>query len=824
SIGGGGGIGGQGNASRSSKTLSATLELAVGGGGGTGADGGSITIGSANAPFAATVSTSGARAYGLLAQSVGGGGGIGGTGSANSLLTLTVGGQGSVAGNGGNVSVYAGTGSGTDRISTNGAGAHALVAQSVGGGGGIAGDVSSPGLSLARRFSGVNGSGSGGSVSVDFNGAIQTVGAGAFGIFAQSVGGGGGFGGDASGSFASSTSSGGSGRGGAVTVNQQGTILALGSGGIGIFAQSQGPSGSSAINVTVGGTVYGDQRGGAGVLISSGHDNSLTVTSSGFLSGNGGTAIRYQGDQSTSAGSVLNVYNYGTIFDDVILTNTSGNSAGTVYNYSNNTLVSRSLQANVVNAGTIIVGGRNEIGTTVITGNFEQTRAGTLKLDADFAAGRIDRLSVQGDARLDGRIQVAALSLLPRALTFLDVGGTATGTLQGSRMNNLFDFSISRTGNVYTVTPDADFADPTLGLTPAQTRTAQHLQALWNAGGGSFGPLFTALAATDGGGYANLLGSVQSDTRNAPAAENLALAQQRLDRTMSCPVFAGSSATPVQSECVWSQASGGTSNQGAFNDAAAYGDRVFAVALGGQKRIATDWFLGATAAYENSQIQSSNGGFKANGQMFSVGASVKRESGPWLVAAAAAGNFGSFDTSRFASLANLGGVAKGTQDIGGFGGRLRAAYTWAAERFYVRPFVDLDVVYTTAGGYGESGAGLFNQQVAHSANWAVLGTPSVEVGSRFDVGPDYLMRGYARVGLTVSSLHDWSVQSRFAAAPAGADSFAVMLPLDTVYGRVGAGVQLANIANALSVRLEYDGAFSGHTTRNGGAVRVSLGF
>ncbi len=821
SVGGGGGIAGQGNATRSSKILSATLELAVGGTGGTGGDGGTVQIGAPNSPFTANITTHGDRAYGLVAQSVGGGGGIGGTGSADTLTSLTLGGSGNVAGNGGNVSVYAGSGAST--IITDGAGAHALVAQSVGGGGGIGGDVSSPGLSLSRHDVGGNGRGSGGSVNVDFNGTIETTGSGAFGIFAQSVGGGGGFGGDASGSFAGSTSSGGGGAGGAVTVNQQGTIFAVGTGGVGIFAQSQGPGGTGVISVTVQGTVIGNQNGGAGVLVSGGHNNTLTITDGGYVSGNGGTAISYAGNQSTSAGSVLDVYNYGTIDGDVILTNAGGTSAGTVNNYSNNTLNAHLIEANVVNTGTIIVGGRNQIGATHITGNFEQTRTGTMKLDADFAAGRIDHLTVDGNAKLDGRVSVAAATLLPRALTFLDVGGTSTGSLQGVH-SNVFDFTVAQSGNSYTLNVAANFDQPGYGLTTPQARAADYLQSLWNAGGGSFGSFFATLAAANAGAYSGALSSLTSDTMNAPAADNLALMQQRLDRMMSCPAFQGASALPVQTECVWAQAGGGNISQGSFDGAASYGDTVYSFTMGGQKQIAPDWFLGFAAGYENSQIQNSGSSFKSAGQVFSAGASLKYQTGAWLFAGGLGGNFGSFDNTRVATIGSFGGTATSTQDVGGFGGRLRAAYTWTADSVYVKPYVDLDLIYTNAGSYGESGAGLLDQQVSQSSRWGVVGTPSVEIGKRFDLGPGYTLRGYARAGVSVSSVRDWTTQTRLAAAPSGAGGFDVTLPMDTVYGRVGAGVQLAGTNNGLSVRVEYDGAFSGHTSRNGGSLRVAQAF
>src|SRR5690606_5961607 len=102
-------------------------------------------------------------------------------------------------------------------------------------------------------------SGNGGAVNVTVNSNLTTSGANAFGIIAQSIGGGGGLGGDADGGFAGSTGVAGnsSGTGGDVTVTQSGAINATGSGSTGIFAQSDGPDGTGVVTVNVNGTVAG---------------------------------------------------------------------------------------------------------------------------------------------------------------------------------------------------------------------------------------------------------------------------------------------------------------------------------------------------------------------------------------------------------------------------------------------------------------------------------------------------------------------------------------------------------------------------------------
>src|SRR3546814_14186136 len=130
---------------------------------------------------------------------------------------------------------------------------HAIIAQSIGGGGGIAGDVSLP-LQLDRdawggSSGGETSSGNGHDVNVTVNGSIATTGDGAFGIIAQSISGGGGLGGDSAASFAGSNGGQATQAAGNVTVTQSGTIETLGYGSNAIFAQSVGPQGSGVIIV-----------------------------------------------------------------------------------------------------------------------------------------------------------------------------------------------------------------------------------------------------------------------------------------------------------------------------------------------------------------------------------------------------------------------------------------------------------------------------------------------------------------------------------------------------------------------------------------------
>ncbi|RII82041.1 autotransporter outer membrane beta-barrel domain-containing protein [Neopusillimonas maritima] len=231
SVGGGGGVGGDATAgaaailANNEFTMNTTLGL--GGDGGAGGKGGAIVLG-----LSGTQATRGHGALAILAQSIGGGGGAGGVGNAASVvaipleeknyqLGLSAGGKGGSGATGGSITA---TTHGDSVLSTLGSGAPALVAQSVGGGGGVAGNAGSQGIGgkLTTKVSvgGDGGSGNhGGNVSVLHSGKITTggryqvqyqtesgetalttpiaIGGSSHGIVAQSIGGGGGMAGNA---------------------------------------------------------------------------------------------------------------------------------------------------------------------------------------------------------------------------------------------------------------------------------------------------------------------------------------------------------------------------------------------------------------------------------------------------------------------------------------------------------------------------------------------------------------------------------------------------------------------------------------------------
>ncbi|RUW83331.1 autotransporter outer membrane beta-barrel domain-containing protein, partial [Mesorhizobium sp. M8A.F.Ca.ET.059.01.1.1] len=194
SIGGSGGVGGASGTSAKDSNVAITLSL-----GGAGGDGGKSDFVHVTNFDTGEILTKGDNSYGIFAQSIGGGGGAAGagsteTGSAETSVSLAIGGLGGVGSRGGDVTV-----DNHGKITTLGYLSHGIFAQSVGGGGGASGaaaNTSKADMTIGGAASLPSGDGSnGGHVIVNNDGAIETWKDGALGIFAQSIGGGGGYGG-----------------------------------------------------------------------------------------------------------------------------------------------------------------------------------------------------------------------------------------------------------------------------------------------------------------------------------------------------------------------------------------------------------------------------------------------------------------------------------------------------------------------------------------------------------------------------------------------------------------------------------------------------
>ncbi len=462
SIGGGGGVAGSGSTlTTESPAPTGGVEVNVSNGGI--GDGGTASIASAML----NLSTSGANAYGVLAQSIGGGGGLGfaqnaaggGIVSDNFLV--------STPSNGGLVSLVFAAGS---QIVTQGAGAHAIVAQSIGGGGGIANYSSGTPMLTVGSEGASNGVGDGGVVQITSNGTIYTSGAGAYGILAQSIGGGGGLIGGNGSLYAGTTTGTPSDPswGGQVEIIQYGAITTPGINSVGIFAQSRGTWFADEIYIAVNGSVNGgsgDQ--GYGIWVDGGNfTNQLMIEQGGFVSAASGGAIHYTGS------GALDVMNFGEVAGSVSV------GSGTFYNegtYSPGSTVAAPPPPSLFTTA-MFASSTPSVNPVNVDGNYIQTRKGTLLLNFTSAKER-DYFHASGTALFQGKLRLN----LPRGFTASVLGShtllEADGglTARFSKLeSSIPSLSLRLKGGDIVV--KQDFTNlPGVRYTPNQKAVAQHL-------------------------------------------------------------------------------------------------------------------------------------------------------------------------------------------------------------------------------------------------------------------------------------------------------------------------------------------------------------
>ncbi|CAN7213824.1 autotransporter outer membrane beta-barrel domain-containing protein [Cupriavidus necator] len=826
-------------------------------------DGGSVSIDSAGtSDGASTIVTTGALAFGMMAQSVGAGGGYVALTSGETAaqpVTLSLNASDGVAGGGGAVSLSLGAGA---SITTGGQNAVGMLGQSIGGGGGIAALGTRPGLvTLAATAS--NGSGDGGPVRAVVDGGLQTTGSGGVGVLAQSVGGGGGLAGDLSavsyglGLVRSAGIAGGSGRGGPVTVEVggQGMVYTTGDNAPGILAMSLGggavfkdggvymkdgqtsasaAGGPVSVHLAANGAVstqganspaiaavsWGAATGDSAATVDIAVDKGASVSANG-RSGTGVlayaqsmTTIRNAGlidaDTAISAKRQAVVENTGTIRGNVDIGRDSGlastfnNHAGATF-YSGNTLYINNGTLN--NAGTLNPGGPGVMTTTRLNfGSFNQLASGTLAADLDFAGKASDQLSNAGGSRFAGTVT---------PLTRYPVRGTALAIIHSDQplagdavqlgiasASPVFAYALRQSDDKRNVliSVDAHFQSPGAALNRDQAGVANHLQALWNTADARAASVFDPLAAiADPSAYARALNTIASDVALARASSRRHENYAFLNRLMSCPYFSEGDARQAEGECAWGRAIGGSVERTATSEDAGYRSTQGGVQFGVQKAIAPDWYLGGSFRYAHTSTRSADGAMRASSDGGQAGLTLKRQLGNWLFAGALFGGYEASTQRRDIALPRMFATANSKPDTYFFGARARASYQVPFQAWYLKPFADLDVTYDHTPAYRESGAGVFNLAYGARGRTAWMVTPGLEVGGRVELAGATL-RPYLAVGASALLSGDATASvslAEFSAAP-----FQITTRMPKWYGDATAGFELLT-QGGWAVRAEY---------------------
>ncbi|HEY9346448.1 MAG TPA: autotransporter outer membrane beta-barrel domain-containing protein, partial [Inquilinus sp.] len=224
--------------------------------------------------------------------------------------------------------------------------------------------------------------------------------------------------------------------------------------------------------------------------------------------------------------------------------------------------------------------------------------------------------------------------------------------------------------------------------------------------------------------------------------------------------------------------------------------------IGAQHEIASDWYLGASLGFGQSWT-TVDGGSSGNGDTYDGSVTLKRVMGPWQFAGSMAFAGGSFESYRRVDIPGITSeTLKSDPSIFLAGGRLRAAYEFAFDDWYIRPYGDLDVVYSELPGFEEKGDDFNALNVHDSSKTSVALSPMVEFGGRLDLDPETTLRAYAAFGVSYQPDNTRTIHSSFVGASSASDTFSDQIDSPEMLGRIDVGVQLFR-AGGFELKGEY---------------------
>lgn len=786
------------------------LAQSVGGGGGTvsaiysqGADktrvslgGGKGDGGQVSIVHAGALQTWGANAHGLLAQSLGGGGGavrLRGAGASEYSVNPAT-----ASGAGGLVDIALGE---NGSIQTWGTGAFGILAQSIGGGGGYL-DDGTPGI---QQVDGVAvaqaGTGNGGNIVLNIQGTVRTEGDQAPAVFAQSIGGGGGLIAGSAGASAKGT-----GHGGKVSVTVGGLVAARGKDSSGIFAQSAGAeAGDIAIVVAEGGSVIGGKGDAAAIQLAGGAKNLVQLNAGAQVHAESGIALRTEG-------GATRVVNRGSLSGSLLLGQTEAGQVlnhGALYAGERLALAGGTLD----NRGRLGVGGGLLPAAGELEGNLVQRGSGSYAPKIDFTNGLADHLTVTGKAQMAGVLAVQGINHAPGKTFEVLQAQSGLELAQGfeSRGTAVFDYPFRQDGDELKVGIKADFTRHQAFMSEDQGELASYLGRKWAdaesraaaedvqplrlgsvavsqaAGDRSpdgFVAVFDAVAqADDPDGYADVLDQVATDALQAPVAIMPLAHRMFLNRTMECPEGA---AGGVASACLWANVEGNWLHRRSHHDDMGFRYDATRLMVGGQRPVANGWVLGGGLSYENSQGKTDDVSIKTNGHAVTGVFFARKEVGAWSYAGAVSLGYGDYDTRRAVYTGT--GVVQPRSDWHSYfaGLRASAAYRHQMGNAYIKPAVDVDVMYQRVPGYSEHGGGAFDLAFDRASDVRAMLSPSVEIGTAIPF-EGATLQPFLGVGLSWMPGNDWKTDAHLRADDSG-DRFRLNQGLPSLFAEYRAGL------------------------------------
>ncbi|MZQ90904.1 hypothetical protein GVY41_17445 [Frigidibacter albus] len=781
--------------------------------------------------------TFGDNSSGQIIQSIGGGGGevqVTGLDAARVALGASDG----SSGNGGAISVV-----NAGYTETQGARSHGFLLQSIGGGGGlVTTDLASAALTVDLSS---GNSGSGGDVTFTNSGHILAIGTESVGVLAQSIGGGGGM---VDGVFRGSA--GGTGQGGRINLDLTGNIMALGRNGIAVFAQSAGSQGGDDITLNLDGVIIGggnaDEEDApaagtgpetAAIVLDGGASNTVTLSADTFLMGlnNRVLAGGDGNDQVLSFGAVVGNIDLGTGLNGFTLA-----QGGELYAQDEIALGEAGL---LMIEGDLFLGGQAYLHdgtfgigraaadfrvtnlvsqTTVVTGSAVFASTATYTPDVFFRqdlayGGESDLIVVSADATMGGTI-FPVLRILERAgpLVIVNAGGATFDSGTTVIGTPVLTYSIGLNGptgdgSTIDLLVEADYRMS--GMNGNQRRTAGHFnRILAGEGSAAMGPMFTLLATTaDEAAIIDAIDRLGSEDYAATQVDALHSALTFADSVMNCDHPLGSGAGILENGCYWMRGTGRWMERDQSFESRRF--ETESNGFGGGVRVPLGADLQLGIAVEQESFRMTNGDrFAASGDRLAIGAALMREVGAWDMYGVLSTSNARYDSTRGIGVSGelvdgtpvVAGVAFARQRVGTANLRLGGSYRHDFEDsdIYLSPGLDFDATYLRAQGTSETGSD-YALVLRDTNQWVLSLTPSLELGIDRKTASGSQIRAFARGEVSVSNTDALYVNATFPGASDLDGTFRNYSEISNLRGRLKLGVSVHNAEGTGFFNLGY---------------------
>ncbi|MEO5810401.1 MAG: autotransporter outer membrane beta-barrel domain-containing protein [Sphingomicrobium sp.] len=812
----------------SSQSAGGLTNLSLGSSGGSGNNGGAIMQ-----SLSGGAMTLGNHSPALLLQSIGAGGGFASI-AGDPAPTISLGGVNGAQGAGGAVTLL-----NNGLIATAGIGSHGVILQSIGGGGGaVFGDFSTANLTLNSA----NG-GNGGIITFSQDGDIAAIGDQATALIAQSLGGGGGF---VDGVFAGTA--GGVGRGGAIGLDINGGIIAYGLNSTAVMAQSLGSLGASNIIIGATGDVRGGSGTGRGIALDGGLNNVVTVDAS--LSAVSGLAItgtsgndRLENNGFTVGNALLgggdNVIHtaLGATFMTIdTLDLRDGVSSSGLFNVDGNLLMGLSASRYPIdllagdtfaipasaNPQTDIFYGTRVISQVALDGNFVQSATGHSNFDVAFGPYASDRFNVTGDAIVDGRMTTTLmwlennhpLTLFATDGIGIDLGMKVDDTLAINYRLLASDIGIQLAFN-------SNFGQPF--LTENEQALGGSLDSAVKVGGAAgIGRLLALLGNLTTGQeqlYSDIMAELDPELFGAPMLGQFDAARDFGNGLFGCNALARKAGTT----CVWTSAEKSRIDRDSDRGDMTYREHgTGRLRIGAEVPAGNGWSFGGSLGYDDiSDMRFNTDRATGSGSAIHGGIGIRKDidsAGRATASLKLSGGIQWNDMSRRQSVF-VDGIGHANYKSSYYGVSTNVGYTFDMGNLFARPELDASLFNIGLHGFEETGlGGLGIQGVAHR-NWISTASPKLTLGALIGKGARFSVTG----GAVIHDRSSLAATYRMLGADDASDPALIRTRFDHSAWLAGADLTIA-ASTGVSVDLGYHGEIGKSVESHDFRAKVKIAF